>query len=60
LRGFSHAGLGYSFFVDLEKVGLETTFYGSQRRWADALSGNQPFWQINFLLFFFKSLKHSN
>jgi len=24
--------------------------YGSQRRWAEALSGNQPFWQINFLL----------
>jgi len=23
--------------------------YGSQRRWAEALSGNQPFWQINFL-----------
>jgi len=24
--------------------------YGSQRRWAEAFSGNQPFWQINFLL----------
>jgi len=24
--------------------------YGSQRSWAEALSGNQPFWQINFLL----------